>query len=50
MSLKRCGAFLNTGIKQDSVINRENFTFHRMHLTSTYKHASARSTPPAVTL
>lgn len=49
MSLRRCEAFHNTGNKQDSVINRENFTCHHMHPTSAQKHTSARSTPPAVT-
>lgn len=50
MSLRRCWAFHNAGIKQDSVINRENFTFHHMHLTLRYKHTSMRFTPVLGTL
>lgn len=50
MSLRRCWAFHNAGIKQDSVINRENFAFHHMHLTSRYKHTSVRFTPMLDTL
>lgn len=45
MCLRRCWAFHNAVIKQDSVINRENFAFHHMHLTSMYKHTSIRFTP-----
>lgn len=50
MSLRRCWAFHNAGIKQDSVINRENVTFHHMHLTSTHKHTSMSSMPMLDTL
>lgn len=50
MSLKRCWAFQNAGIKQDSVINWENFAFHHKHLTLMYKHTSMRSTPMLDTL
>lgn len=50
MSLRRSWAFQNAGIKQDSVINRENFAFHHMHLTSRYKHTSMRFTPVLETL
>lgn len=44
MSLRRCWAFHNAGIKQASVINRENFTFHHMHLTLMYEHTTMRFT------
>lgn len=50
MSLRRCWAFRNTGIKQDSVINRENVAFHHMHPTLMHKHMSMRSTPVLDTL